>query len=375
MKILIMTWFSYYNYGTLLQVTGLCKHLEKSCHDVRVLQYYPCNKKRVFGLELVKKVKRRLCGNQNIIKKINGGEFLRYRNEYLYFTDECNSMEQLKSVSEQYDVVICGSDQIWSPVCFDPHYYLDFVEDERKMVAYAPSIGVSEITDEDLKRQIKVLTERFDYISLREKEGANIIAELLHKFVPVVLDPTFLLMQEEWEHVLELKREADEHYVLVYFLGINEEYWLQTINIAKKLDIAIRIVPVFQTDLKRDGVITDKVGPREFAELIMNADYVCTDSFHGVALSINFQKQFLCFERFSNTDKDNQNSRIHNILDSLLLSNRLYKSGKPYSVIEKIDYDSVFKRLEIMRKFSAEYLNNALNDIESSAIHNVERDF
>ncbi len=92
----------------------------------------------------------------------------------------------------------------------------------------------------------------------------------------------------------------------------------------------------------RAGVIDESIGPREFVEYFYNASFVCTDSFHGTAFSLIFNKKMLVFERFSNKEKENQNSRIYNILSKFNLKNRLYnESTYQHEIMEEINYQCV----------------------------------
>ena len=92
-----------------------------------------------------------------------------------------------------YDAFICGSDQIWSPTCYDENYFLSFVKEDYKKIAYAPSLGLPVIENNFIKENMKNLISKFHHLSTREEQGANIIKNLTGKKAKVVLDPyTFI---------------------------------------------------------------------------------------------------------------------------------------------------------------------------------------
>jgi len=128
--------------------------------------------------------------------------------------------------------VVCGSDQIWSPIFYDPHYYLDFVDNDTKKISYAPSFGVSDIYEEGVKKGIEKLLNRFENISVREEQGKEIIKEICDKNVEIVLDPTLLITKEEWIKLFEIKEDKNkDNYILCYFLESNKKY----LKVAKEL--------------------------------------------------------------------------------------------------------------------------------------------
>ena len=108
------------------------------------------------------------------------------------------SVSDLEALNPEFDAFICGSDQIWAPSSYNPHYFLDYVREPEKMIAYAPSIGLPQISDENVSNRIKYFTSRFTHISTRERQGSEIIGKLLGRTVETVVDPTLLLSKEDF---------------------------------------------------------------------------------------------------------------------------------------------------------------------------------
>lgn len=371
MRVGIMTWFHYRNYGTALQVTALSKAVSKLGHQPYIINYIPKGREITLSSggyragfdKFIMKVKYKLNKVYEGEKREN--KFTEFHSKHLQFTNFCKSLSDLENLNEKLDAFICGSDQIWAPICFNSHYFLDFVKESDRMIAYAPSVGLPKIKDALVAERIKELAARFDNISTREENGSKIIGNLIGKNVQTVLDPTFLLDSNEWSQMSVETDISDEPYVIAYFLGNNSSHWSNTYKIAKKLGMPVKVIPVFEKDFKRDGCITEPLGPAEFLSYIKNASYVCTDSFHGTAFAINFNKNFCVFERFKDKDPINQNSRIYNILDLLDLREHLF-TGSFDKVIASVDYSKTNKKLDKMKSKSTTFLKSSLDNAQSA---------
>ena len=371
MKIAIMSWFQYHNYGTALQISALSQWLKAHGYDPYIINYIVQHKPvlrhthRIVhdaAEEFYHRVKNHPYHRYEERKREEKFNiFLELNNRY---TKECILMSDLESLNSEFGAFICGSDQIWSPNVYNPHYFLDFVRDPKKMIAYAPSVGLPRIDDENVKTRMQELTSRFIYLSTRETQGSRIISQLINRSVETVLDPTLLLTKEEWEELSNDYSDNFNPYMLVYMLGNTEAYWNKIYHIAEKLSLEVRIVPVYFRDLKRKGCCLDAIGPSEFLSLIRNASYIATDSFHGLAFALNFQKNFCIFERFGKNDKLNQNSRIYNILELTGLQNRINKNNDLTAITENIDYEEIEKILQNERSKSESFLIRSLNEIK-----------
>lgn len=368
-KVGIMTWFQYHNYGTALQVTAMSKILKKMGCSPTVIQYYtkPNVVKRVnrsFFRGFVRKVVRRLksIGNSHYSSMEREMKFDKFLSNHLQFTDKCDTLSELEALNDKFDFFICGSDQIWSPSCFDSHYFLDFVTDNKK-IAYAPSVGLPRIENDEIKKEMARLCSVFAHLSTREESGSKIIHDITGREVKTVLDPTLLLSKDEWKYFESTDIKISQSpYLLVYMLGQNKQHWQAIHRIAKMLRLSIKIIPVFRIDFLRDGCIKAPIGPAEFLSLISSAAFVCTDSFHGMVFSANYGKQFVVFERFTENDPLNQNSRIYNIAEKLDLRNRILTKDSNISIINSdIVYNRVHFKLNSLITESLKYLRQSLH--------------
>lgn len=366
-KIAIMTWHHYLNYGTALQVTALSHVISKFGFDTNVINYVPhgkvVTKNNYKSLSLyIMKIRNKIT-NKNIYSSVEREKnFSQFLSKNIKLTCKCSIDSELFKLNDEFDAFVCGSDQIWAPSCFNSKYFLEFVKNPNKMIAYAPSIGLFKINDLYIKKRMKECINKFKYISVREDKGKQLIKDLCGKEVPVVLDPTLLLSANDWDQMY-IEKKYNKPYILCYFLGNNKKTWNHVKKISEKMKIPIKIIPVFKEDLKRGWEVEEGVGPEEFLNLIKNATFICTDSFHGTLFSIIYEKPFYVYERFSNNDCNSQNSRIYNILSITQLERRLIKNN---SVLDDnfmmCDFVKAKNRLEDKKKYSLQYLQESLRN-------------
>lgn len=368
-KVAIMTWFSYHNFGSSLQVTALSKVINNLGYDASVINYIPhgkvvsLNGYNNIGNLYLNKIKRKF---KNInVKEINDEKRKSNFNEYLHknikLTYKCKTESELFELNDEFDTFVCGSDQIWAPSCFNPKYFLNFVKDTNKKIAYAPSIGLSKIEDKYARSRMRECIKDFKHLSIREEQGKKLIKELCGKEAKVVLDPTLLLTSKEWD--LIVNNSSNGEYILCYFLGDNADTWNHVKKLCEKTGLKIKIIPVFYKDLKRGFETISGVGPAEFLSLIKGASFVCTDSFHGTVFSITYEKPFYTYERFSNKDGNSQNSRIYNILSITNLRDRLILDKTKLNNNPLVcGFNEARESLDIKRNESIEYLKNSLNE-------------
>lgn len=378
-EIRIITRRAGYNYGSSLQAYAMQRILEKLGFPNQILNYDESSRKPLWRLrplleDLVYRVMhiapmltkhlfpwkfKYLCERDEQIKKFNN-----FEKTYLKLTPAAyRSSRMLARAVSGCDICICGSDQIWSPLLFDPSFFLDFCKGtSAKTVSYAPSFGVSEVISH--RAEIRDLLNGIDIISVREKEGAEIIRELTGRNVPVVLDPTLLLEADDWRAIARPPKRANP-YILCYFLGEKRIPHQVLSKLRQVTGYDLLNVCTFRT---RNDIIGDQdctLSPEEFLGAVANAAFVCTDSFHGTIFSILFERPFFTFERFGK-ERTGQNSRIYTLLDRLGLTGRLMPFDHGYNPDAlPIEYGSVEDALNRSRKTSLEFLESALQTCTS----------
>ena len=257
----------------------------------------------------------------------------------------------MRAVSGKYDIYIAGSDQIWDYKLtnFDQTYFLDFPEKGKKKCSYAASIG-EHIPPEQFRNDYSRLLNDFDEILVREDYGADIVNELTGKKPEVVCDPTLLLTAEEWNKLLKEPKIRGK-YILVYQLGINPEIVNFAKRLKKKTGYRIVYIPFPLVGLlKCRCEIT--VGPAEWMGLFKNAEYVISDSFHGVVFSLLFNRKF-----FAKADGHHKNRRVEQLLKLVNLSDRTMNDVSDEQLTEEIDFTYANEQIANFRNFSLHKLS------------------
>lgn len=342
LKVGIITMHRSDNYGAVLQCYALVKALERIGVSVEVINYIPKRFKPSVQFFYVhpRRYNNRIMKYAIIAASLPIRILIHYRyssflKKYIPISkDVFFSEKDLEDKLPRYDVYMSGSDQVWNPDFeghIDPAFFLKFAPDAARKVAYASSFGKSRLTAEE-KDEVKNLLCRYDYISVREITGIDILNDLGIN-AECLLDPTFLLTGDEWR-AFSNKKLIKEKYVLVYQLNPNP----QLLEIAKRIASkhGLKVVKFGRDVLKAVGVDINLSfqQPEYFVSMIAYADYVVTDSFHGTAFSINLHKKFTVIMPPKYSD------RLTSILSKLGLENRVnevfYDNEPNYSVVDEI---------------------------------------
>lgn len=276
------------------------------------------------------------------------------------------------SCKENYSSVLVGSDQLWLPGNIAADYYtLNFVPETVNTIAYATSFGQSSLP-KDSARKAALFLKKIRHIGVREESGQKLVKELAGRDVPVVCDPTLLFTGGEWLSIQKDEPIVEDKYILCYFLGNNPPHR----EFAKRLRQATgcKIVALTHLDefVKSDEGYADEtpynVDPADFLNLIRNATYVCTDSFHCSVFSMLYKKVFFTFRRYARKTKSSTNSRLDTLFRLAGVSGRILEGTEDIQkcLSMEIDYDRVHQNFAKIREESYQYLQNALEDKEST---------
>ncbi len=372
MNIAVATWFRDINYGTVLQALALQCYLKHKGHNPYIINNIP---KRDLTIEnkltIFQRLNRKIdyiCTNKFL--KNNPDLFEKKKKSFFDSVDsKCNltrgvlTDEDFKNIGREFDMYICGSDQIWNPYWIEPHYFLDFVEKGKTKIAYAPSLGVSKLPQQFHKQYRKWL-EDFDGLSVREAETAKQLEGIVHKKVINACDPVFLLSKNQWQELYCKKPLIEGEYVFYYFLSYNRNHMAALKKFAKSKKLKIVGIPVVGRQFYLyGGEKKIDASPADFVNYINFASYVFTDSFHGTSFSVIMEKQFYTFERFPRSSNSSTNSRANNLLKKLDLTNRIIAhNASGFTLQNDIDYESINNKLYEFINQSKAYLDNYLND-------------
>ena len=344
------------NYGGILQSYALCRYLnENGCESKQI-----CYDSMKYPLKF--RIKHFIAyfyiQLKNIFHPIIFIKILKRKRALLSFgrriphTDKVFSDKNLSEVNKLFDYFITGSDQVWHPSVINVGYSLSFTD--KPKFSYAASIASDTIPDIKRPYYDRIL-KSFDSISVRERKAQ----ELLNNNAELVLDPVFLLSEEDW-NALASKRIVNDNYIFCYFLGDSKEARDAAIEFSHMNNLKIVHIPYLSNKYRKcdnfgDFPISD-VSPCDFLSLIINANYVLTDSFHAISFSFILKKQFFVFKRNS---RSVMGSRISDILYTLNLKNRYYDN--PCDIltnkIDEIDYREKRSAFEALKAKSFDYID------------------
>lgn len=376
-KIAILTlYYNNANYGGLLQAYALQKVISEmgyTCHQIS----YDLNS----GYSSLNEDK--VGKKEKFIILINRIKNFVWRKHYKRYSTVLKKFERsiphtvlvnasnIGELLNKYDVFICGSDQIWNPIGWQPNLFLDFAIGKKK-VSYAASIARDTLSISEIE-YIQRYVKSFSAISVRE----TITAELLNKSmtecaVEVMPDPTILLATKDWKKIAIVngereKRIGNKPYIFAYFLGDDLKQRNKCIKYAQKKGMIIYFIPymnskIFIWESTHKKYMLNYVSVNEFLYLIKNAEMVLTDSFHGTVFASIFKTSFYVLNRSLGSNIQSMNSRIMTLLNELELENRYIKdiyTIQDYKYSER-ELQNISINLERLRQVGIEFLKNVL---------------
>ena len=303
------------------------------------------------------------------LSKVRSDRFDAFGKKYFRLSSRYSSKEELgKKCDENYSSVLVGSDQLWLPGNIAADYYtLNFVPTTVNSIAYATSFGQSSLPKDSAKKAT-IFLKKIKHIGVREESGQKLVKKLAGRNVPVVCDPTLLFTGDEWMKIQKKEPIIKGKYILCYFLGNNPPHR----EFAEKLkkETGCKIVALTHLDefVKSDEGYADEtpynIDPADFLNLIRNAEYVCTDSFHCSVFSILYKKEFYTFRRYNRNTRQSTNSRLDTLFKITGIEGRLLAGDE--KIVDclniKTDFDEAHKKLAGVRQQSYEYLKVALQD-------------
>lgn len=355
MRIGILTQHFLLNYGGIIQNFALQQVLLKLGHEPLTFEHDTCYSRARWLLRTVKQmlqtcslkglpvypVYKGRIGNENFIKFV------------LKNIRSVTVKDFTPDLTQKYglDAYVVGSDQVWRPA-FNlgarlGNMFLDFADEKVKKLSYAASFGCKEWEyTEEQELMCAKLAKRFDAISVREASGVNLCKEHFEVDATLVLDPTLLLDKEDYCKICNDVPEKQKH-IFVYSLVVSEGVLAVAKKVAEVMELPI-VVKQAGSKVKKEDTIENWL--TEFRD----ADYVVTDSFHGMVFSIIFNKPFAIV-----MNPSGGNDRYISLLSQLGLMERIVKDGTlPSDSV--IDWQDVNLQLANLRETSLDFLRNNL---------------
>jgi len=370
MKIGIITYHRSHNYGAVLQAYGTKTALTALGHDADIIDYWPDYRKGMYDLldfsffkkadmSLVAKLKRSVFVLLALPKRS-----VRYNKFQDFISNKLGVKGPIKyttgdKISTGYDAYVFGSDQVWRyntyPLHkgFDEVYWGKYPVNAQK-ITYAASMGTIEM-DKSREDFIKKNFGNFKSVSVREDSLKETITSIIPDAkITQVLDPTFLVSKTDWLKIIPASgKKSAKKYVLFYNLIKSQEAFNLVDRIAAKFGYDIIELNGVVNPLEFSSRYAQTTGPIDFLSLIAQSEFVVSTSFHGVAFSIIFEKQFYAL------GMKNNSGRVASLLTSLTIPDRLVDNITP-DLDVRIDYNEVNKKLDALREQSINFLKTEL---------------
>lgn len=355
MKAAVITINYGYNYGNRLQcyaINYLLKTMGIKVENLKKEQNFSTVVK--LKLFIKSKLRIRLNGYEKRIIKFN-----QFNHKYLNIKNIYNYIQQgtVELLNDKYDCFICGSDQIWNPYFgFNSDIeYLSFVKDKKK-IALSASFGVDDIGENE--EHVAKLLEKIDCISVREENAKKIVERITDKQATLVCDPTLVLSKNEWMHIECRPKFVNQDKFLVCYLleKYDSELMDKIAELARINNLRIYYIEDEFKKLGKANVDEYSLGPAEFIWMIRNSELVVTDSFHAVAFSIIFERQFKILRR---NNMMNMNSRLNTILKKFNIEKAYFNCDE---IKEKtvMDYNYIEKKIKTEKELFLKFLKESL---------------
>lgn len=356
MKIGLITIHFQNNLGAVLQTYATQKYLS-AFGDVEVIDYHHNisvvkrnNFRNKINYQLIR-LKKLLHPIQFLLSKKRAKVFNAFRKQYIKTSEKVYRGDNDILIQPPiYDRYVCGSDQIWNTSITNNSsaYFLSFTDSKYKY-AFASSIGHSNMMEEEKILAKKYLLS-FKQISVREQESAIELNKLLNIPVQTVLDPVFLLIKEEWLSIVKPITIPKRDFIVVYAMQDNI-----ALNLAVKYAKNLKM-PIISIGKKLKSINKNilNAGPQEFLYVLSKAKYVITNSFHGFAFSLIFQKRiFVC-------EHTTHNLRLVNLLEQIDCKEKQITAKTKYVSQCEIDGEKSYNKLNI--QYSKDYLKSIFKE-------------
>lgn len=334
------------NYGQVLQYLATQEFLKEFGHEVFLLRRFQKKDSLIKKIlrPVYRFVKNVVCCKSKDVKfqkqmktfsswraqsakseKEHPRYFEKFRKTFFKIEEDDGSFFEKK----KFDAFCSGSDQIWADDVF--FYYLEFAPINSIRFSIAPSIGYREITESFVER-VKNPLSKYSFITVREKSAAELCKKAGRSDAQVVLDPTFLLSHDKYR-LFATKEKKTKPFIFLYLLGADISVSVKEIfNFADKNGFDVKYVA---SQGREDKFPKIYATVEEWLGLLADAEYVVTNSFHGMALSIIHHKNFVAFPVIGVLST--MNERIENVAEIFNLSNRIYH-GDMNVLFEPIDW-------------------------------------
>lgn len=369
-KIGIITFHNSYNCGSMLESYAMQTILEKNNMKTEIVNFSNDGQKELYSVWFKNNSLRNIMKNIILIpvhKKLvnNNNKYEEFKNDNFNLSKEYDERDIISD--KDYKIVVAGSDQIWNITIKDSNdaYFLNWVKKARK-VAYSPSFGAKNILtySNDVQKYIDYLSD-FDALSIRENNGQKWIKQLLGKKVEVLLDPTMLLNQEDYNKIMATDVTINYKYIFFYSPSFNDEICKYVKKIADKYNLKVitwSAKRYYTKRIKRYGfILPEYENPALYLYLIKNAELIMTTSYHGTIFSTIYRKNFITIK---NGEMYGDDDRVITLLNQMNMIDRLipYEFDENFDYLANVDYSKYDKKISALRKKSMKYIKENIEE-------------
>jgi len=368
MKIGIMTFHAASNHGAALQAYALQTQLQKMGHEPFFINYQYGEKPKKGLLRWIGRTPANTL--EKIDKQFRYMPFIPFQEKYLNIGNDCYfDHDQLDTAPPKADIYLCGSDQVWNPNFLSKEkderaFWLDFGNNKMRRVAYAPSFGATELSD-DVYARYAVYAKRFDAISVREKNGIELLEKLGRKDAVCVPDPTLLLDPNEYQQIESKYQETRKRYLFSYQLQTRHSRPTHAIPINNTVCLALglNLYQSYSISFLYNIFHGRYLNPARWLYKLHKSDFIVTNSYHATVFAILFHRPFITILRQGVSS--GMNSRIESLLELVGLQRRAVTEFDLRRVEElcheEIDWHGTDANIQEYRRIGLQFLENALN--------------
>lgn len=358
MKIGILTYHRTLNYGACLQAIATRVVLEKMGHEVYYVDYWPKYHRQAykafsFGRFISLGVRSRLY---YLLESIKWYKFRKQRIANFEYFLGIYIYPYCRPTTDEFDAIVYGSDQIWRKQeaikSYNPVYFAQNRFQAHKHIAYSASMGILPSNYRDLN-YLKELLSHFNAIGVREKNLKELLVKIGYTNTKLTIDPTLLLSSKDWNTIIPTTSSSTNKYVLVYGINNVAFKWREIVTFAQNRNLKVKVLSGTAYANDSESTITT-ANPETFLELIKNAEFIFTSSYHGLAFSLIYNKEF--FASYSTNS-----NRAKTLLTILDIKNRLLPANSLLpKVFDRINYGIVNEKLIQFRNHSINFLTDSL---------------
>ena len=189
--------------------------------------------------------------------------------------------------------------------------------------------------------------QKFDNISVREKSGITLLKNTFNVEAEETIDPCFLGKHEVYEElILKSSLKLPEKFLFAYILDENNEK-SKILNKASKL-LKLKLFKIGDPNKKNKNIYVE-----DWLKAFQKAEYVITDSFHGVCMALVFEKKFLYIP-----NKFRGITRFKTLNENFGIKDRMINSldELPDKIFKEINYNEINNKINYHKEKSLNYL-------------------